>query len=191
MRLLLTFLFASLAMAQDLRSPDSFNDISDRAERSRALFKEAGRVLTSPRCLNCHPRGDSPHQLDIRQIHYPRVVRGPADNGVPAMQCAACHQDRNLELARVPGAPKWHLAPRSMAWDGVSLPAICSQLKDPKRNGGRTLEQIVDHSAHDELVHWAWAPGWDRNPAPGTQEKFGALMAAWVESGAECPREGD
>ena len=30
----------------------------------------------------------------------------------------------------------------------------------------------------------------DREPAPGTQEQFGAIVAAWVNTGAECPAEG-
>ena len=55
------------------------------------------------------------------------------------------------------------------------------------RNGGKSLAQIVDHSQHDALVAWGWAPGGDREPAPGSQAQFGALVAAWVESGAECP----
>jgi hypothetical protein len=77
-----------------------------------------------------------------------------------------------------------------MAWDGKAPRAICEQLKDPKRNGGKTLAQIAHHNAHDELVAWGWRPGADREPAPGTQKQFGALFEAWVETGAECPPEG-
>jgi hypothetical protein len=103
------------------------------------------------------------------------------------MHCDGCHQDRNLDLARVPGAPNWHLAPRIMAWVGKSPGAVCEQLKDPKRNGGRTLAQIVEHNTHDELVAWGWNPGWEREPAPGTQERFGSIIAEWVRTGAQCP----
>jgi hypothetical protein len=103
------------------------------------------------------------------------------------MKCATCHQDHNPELAKIPGAPKWHLAPLSMAWVGKNLHEICVQLKDPKRNGGRTLAEVTDHVAHDPLVGWAWHPGERRTPAPGTQERAGALIAAWVETGAQCP----
>ena len=41
--------------------------------------------------------------------------------------------------------------------------------------------------AKDELVGWAWKPGVGREPAPGTQAAFGALVKAWAESGAACP----
>ncbi|PYM55919.1 MAG: Isoquinoline 1-oxidoreductase subunit, partial [Candidatus Rokuibacteriota bacterium] len=37
------------------------------------------------------------------------------------------------------------------------------------------------------LVGWAWNPGADREPAPGTQAMFGALVKAWAASGAVCP----
>ena len=117
------------------------------------------------------------------------MVRGPAGLGVPGMECTSCHQDRNQRLTRVPGAPNWHLAPIEMAWVGRSPRQLCEQLKDPSRNGGKSLAQIVEHNAHDELVGWGWAPGADREPAPGTQQQFGALVAAWVDSGAECPEE--
>jgi len=174
--------------ATELRVVDDFLAIGDRADRSRALFAEASRVLMHPRCGNCHPDGDTPHQR-AGELHGPPVLRGPEDRGVPGNECTTCHQDKNQELARVPGAPQWHLAPLSMAWVGKSASQICNQLKDPKRNGGKTLAQIVDHSAHDALVGWGWKPGHGREPVPGTQERFGALVAAWVDTGAECPPE--
>lgn len=173
----------------DLRAPEAFAVFTDRNARSAALFVEATRVMFHPRCKNCHPDGDSPVQGDAGRLHDPPVFRGPKDEGIPALECGSCHQDENVELARVPGAPKWHLAPRQMAWVNRTPRALCEQLKDRKRNGGRTLEQIVDHSAHDELVAWGWAPGHGRVPAPGTQARFGALMEAWRKDGAVCPPE--
>lgn len=121
--------------------------------------------------------------------HQPPVTRGPEGHGVVGMECEGCHQDRNLPLARVPGAPGWHVAPREMAWVGKSPRHICEQMKDSKRNGGKSLAQIVEHNAHDKLVAWGWDPGHGREPAPGTQEQFGAIVAAWVQTGAECPSE--
>src|SRR3954453_9849055 len=103
---------------QKLSEAASFSSIADRAERSRALFLEASRVFLHPRCANCHPDGDTPAQgMDMR-VHDPPVLRGAGDDGVVAMRCTGCHQDHNLELARVPGAPHWQLAPRKMAWVG-------------------------------------------------------------------------
>ncbi len=173
----------------ELRAVADFSAIADREARSLALFTEAARVIMHPRCVNCHPDGDTPYQGMTLALHEPPVVRGPENNGVPGNECTTCHQERNQELTRVPGAPKWHVAPRVMAWVGKSAAHICNQLKDTKRNGGKSLAQIAEHSAHDELVAWGWSPGANREPAPGTQEQFGALVAAWIDSGAECPEE--
>jgi len=173
--------------ASELRAVEAFASIADRAMRSKALFLEASRVMLHPRCANCHPADDSPRQGDDGALHDPPVVRGEDDRGVTAMRCSACHQEANLELARVPGAREWRLAPKGMAWVGRSPASICAQVKDPARNGGRSLAKIVDHAANDPLVAWGWAPGHGRTPAPGDQERFGALVAAWVETGAACP----
>ncbi len=103
------------------------------------------------------------------------------------MRCSSCHQQANFDPARIPGHPEWHLAPREMAWEGKTLGEICAQIKDPARNGGRSLEELVHHIGTDTLVGWAWAPGFGRLPAPGTQKQAGALVEAWVKAGAVCP----
>src|SRR6476620_9278392 len=61
-RVVAAVLFAFVAVAvqaraDDLRSPADFASIANPAERARALFTEAGRVLQHPRCINCHPGG--------------------------------------------------------------------------------------------------------------------------------------
>ena len=170
-----------------LKSPSDFTGISDPTERSRALFAEMGKVIASPRCQNCHPVGQRPSQGDDMHPHLPLVVRGADDQGAIAMRCATCHQVANFEPAGVPGAPKWHVAPIAMAWQGKSLGQVCEQIKDPARNGKRTLAQIHDHMANDALVGWGWHPGGARAPAPGTQKQFGMLVAAWIQTGAACP----
>jgi len=184
---LLAVTSASFAFAQDLRAPEAFSSITNPAERSRALFTEAGRVLQHPRCLNCHPVSDRPLQGNDSHPHSPLVVRGADDKGATGMRCTTCHQAANFEPSGVPGHPMWHVAPASMAWETKSLGQICAQIKDPSRNGGKNLAAIHEHMAHDSLVGWAWMPGGNRVPAPGTQAQLGALIAAWIESGAACP----
>lgn len=181
---------AASGMAQDrraLRPASDFTGIADPAQRSVALFEEAGKVLLHPRCVNCHPAGDRPTQGNDGHPHQPRVTRGPDGHGVTAMRCQTCHQAANFDPGGVPGNPKWALAPIEMAWQGKSLGEICAQIKDPARNGGHPLAEIVEHMAHDSLVGWAWSPDTGREPAPGTQAALGALIAAWVDSGAACP----
>jgi hypothetical protein len=185
---LLVVLAAAPVQALDLRSPDSFSSIGDRDARARALFAEAGKVIQHPRCLNCHPVGERPSQGIDMHPHSPLVVRGADDKGAIGMRCTTCHQGANFDASGVPGHPLWHVAPVEMAWQQRTLAQICAQVKDPRRNGGKTLAQLHEHMAHDSLVGWAWHPGAAREPAPGTQEQFGALIAAWIESGAACPR---
>ena len=170
-----------------LKPAKDFAAISDPTQRSLALFAEMGKVIESPRCQNCHPVGTRPTQGDDMHAHLPLVVRGADDQGAIAMRCATCHQAANFQPAGVPGAPKWHMAPVEMAWQGKSLAQICEQIKDPARNGKRTLAQLHDHMAHDALVGWGWHPGGARTPAPGTQQQFGELVDDWIRTGAACP----
>ena len=177
--------------ASGLAAVESFSSIQNTAERSAALFVEAGKVLQHPRCMNCHPVSRRPTQGDDMHPHIPPITSAAAMQaaGVP---CASCHQDQNMRTASagirsVPGAPHWGLAPQSMAWEGLTIGGICEQLKDPVRNGNRSLEQIRVHMSEDHLVGWAWHPGDGRTPAPGSHAEFGRLIAAWVATGAHCP----
>jgi hypothetical protein len=171
-----------------LEPASSFAGIRDEHARSLALFLEASKVISSPRCMNCHPDGDRPTQGDAMRPHQPLVVRGPAGFGVPAMRCSTCHQTTNSDDGQVPGNRNWHLAPAFLAWQGKSLGEICRLLKDPARNGGRNMAALVEHMAEDSLVGWGWHPDRGRRPAPGTQKEFGEIIQAWVASGAVCPR---
>ena len=60
-----------------LKSPADFAAIDDLSARSIALFQEAGKVIQSPRCMNCHPRTDRPTQTDAM-----RVVTGLASESI-------------------------------------------------------------------------------------------------------------
>jgi hypothetical protein len=178
---------ASQTASNALASPESFAAIADTGARSAAVFTELGKVLTHPRCVNCHPAGDRPRQGDERRLHQPPVARGIDGHGTETMRCSTCHQAANFEPGRVPGHPEWHLAPREMAWESKTVAEICDQIKDPARNGGRKVEDLIHHIGSDTLVGWAWRPGFGRTPAPGTQQEAGALVEAWVKTGAACP----
>jgi hypothetical protein len=172
-----------------LRSAASFEGIADRNARSVALFNEAGKVIQSPRCMNCHPATERPTQGDRMTPHQPLVVRGEGGMGAPGgLVCTTCHREANYDPAGVPGNPKWALAPIEMAWQGKSLGQICEQIKDPARNGGKDMAALIQHMAEDELVGWGWNPGKGRTPAPGTQKAFGDLFKAWADTGAACPK---
>src|SRR6266404_8083114 len=82
-----------------LAAPESFTAIGDADARSAAIFTELGKVLTHPRCVNCHPAGDRPHQANEGRLHQPPVERGADGRGLPAMRCSVCHQNANFDPA--------------------------------------------------------------------------------------------
>ena len=180
--------------ATELKQVAAFEGIGDEKARAVALFEEMAKVLQHPRCMNCHPRGDMPMQGDAMIPHNPPVVRYDESGfGAPGMRCTTCHGAENVQLAAVggiesmPGHEPWHLAPKSMGWIGLSVGDICRQIKDPERNGNRTLAELHEHNAKDGLVGWGWKPGEGRTPVPGTQAQFGELTQAWIDAGAHCP----
>ena len=162
------------------------------AQRNDApLFSALVPVLRHPRCLNCHASGDFPRQGDDGHQHAMNVRRGATGLGVTAEKCTTCHQDHNLAgLHMPPGAPGWRLPPAAtpMVWQGRTDGEICRQIKDPKQNGHKSLEQIVDHMTRDKLVAWAWHPGEGRNPIPMSQDEFSVKVKSWAAAGAPCPR---
>jgi hypothetical protein len=184
--------FAQTAAPASLKTPSEFQSIADQRERSRAIFAEIGKVLTHPRCMNCHPAGEHPLQGADHHEHKPVVWR--SDTGSFGTPCGECHTEQNVPLHEaagyqsIPGHPRWGVAPLSMAWEGKSIGDICRQLKDTAQNGGRDLALLQQHVATDDLVAWGWNPGPGREPAPGSQHAAGELVQAWIDSGAECPR---
>ncbi len=169
------------------------------AAGAQTASPEAGRawsqieqVLTSPRCINCHPASDRPTQTDAMRPHQMSVTRGPSDHGAPGLHCSACHQTRNNDASGVPGAPHWGLAPRSMGWVGLTSGELCRRLKDPAANGNRSVADLVKHMTEDALVLWAWQPGRngrgeERKPPPVTIAQLGEALGTWAAAGAPCP----
>lgn len=180
---------AAVSNPKTLQPVSAFAKIKNKNERAVALFNEAGKVIQSPRCMNCHPAGDRPTQTDRMRPHIPLVVRGEGGMGAAGgLACTTCHHENNFDAANVPGNAKWALAPIEMAWQGKTLGQICAQIKDKERNGGKDMAALVHHMAEDELVGWGWNPGGNRTPAPGTQKQFGELIKAWADAGAACPK---
>jgi len=151
-------------------------------------------VLSHPRCSGCHvederPRWSGEHYGGVK-VHAFNVQRGVDGSGFgdTAMRCTSCHSASNSNILHgPPGAENWHLAPVEMAWFGKTSAQICAQVKDPARNGGRTLEAIALHVREDKLVAWGWAPGKGREPAPGSAEETYQALVRWSAAGAPCP----
>lgn len=176
-----------------LKPVSAFASVADEKERSVELFVEAAKVITSPRCMNCHPATRQATQGDDLHPHVPLMYGGRYGVGLPGLPCRACHGPSNVttlaeSIASIPGNPAWGLAPASMAWQGKSVREICLQLQDQARNGGRTPAKLREHMATDSAIAWAFRPGDGRTPAPGTQAQFAALIDAWIATGAQCPQ---
>ena len=91
---------------RNARNSKSDADKKDSAESAKAFLK-VYKVLMSPRCMNCHPAGDSPLQGDDSHIHTMDVVRGPDGKGMYATKCSNCHQPTNVPGQHTPpGNPK-------------------------------------------------------------------------------------
>jgi cytochrome c5 len=177
-----TSLFTARIVSAQRAKPD--------ANAAQAAWMQVYRVLTSPRCQNCHPAGDAPLQGDDSHVHLQNVKRGKDGHGVYAMKCDTCHQERNLPGAHMPpGNPKWALPPaeHKMVFVGRSPAELCKQIKDPKQNGGRTLEQIFHHIADDDLVGWGWDPGEGRTLPPLSRTDTVAQLKIWMDGSAACP----
>jgi hypothetical protein len=185
-------MYASVALARAPSSQPSVGAATNTTAESIRLYMQMHEVLSHPRCVNCHPRDDAPKQGLDQHVHTPPITRGPQDHGPLGLSCAACHNDANYDPARVPGAPNWHLAPASMAWEGKSAGELCRSLIDRSKNGNRDLQATVKHLTEDKLVAWGWEPGIGlngkpREHVPVPKADFNSIVFAWAESGGACP----
>jgi hypothetical protein len=189
--LLLGALVLSLGLVMWASRVEATTDTTAKDKMASAAFEAMLPVLRHPRCMNCHSAGDFPRQGDDSHPHIMDVRRGPDGQGVNAVKCSTCHQEHNLAGVHMPpGAPEWGLPSPGMPmiWEGLSDRQLCELLKDPKQNGHRTVEQIVEHM-HTPLVLWGWDPGEGRTPIPYSKERFLEAVKVWAEHGAACPAE--
>src|SRR5688572_4195649 len=161
----------------------------DSVESVKA-FMTVYKVLMSPRCMNCHPSGDIPLQGDDNHLHAMFPKRGKEGKGIYAMKCSNCHQPENTAgLNTPPGNPNWHLPPADMkmVFQGRTATQLAKQLMDPKQNGHKNKEQLIEH-ADDGLVLAAWNPGEGRTLPPMSHAEFKKAWITWIEKGAYAPR---
>ncbi|MGI9400458.1 MAG: hypothetical protein ACR2O0_04315 [Rhizobiaceae bacterium] len=155
-------------------------------------------VASHPRCANCHtgesgiPMWSGPSYGKTRP-HGMNISAGESRIGAEFVACGTCHikSDRGNTVAHA--APmvnmEWQLAPAEADWFGKSSNEICQQLRDPKRNGDRTWQELAEHLDHDLILHWAWAPGGGREPAPYSLIEHINDVMAWGAAGMPCPEE--
>jgi cytochrome c5 len=153
-------------------------------------FKQVYTVLMSARCMNCHPSGNIPLQGDESLLHTMSPQRGVDGKGVYAMKCANCHQATNTPgLHTPPGNPNWHLPPADMKmiFQGKTPRQLAKQLIDPKQNGNKNMQQLIEH-ADDGLVLAGWNPGEGRTLPPMSHAAFKKAWITWLTTGAYAPK---
>ena len=196
--------FATAAFAQEPvgtgRVINDYAEGSITAEDGLASWQQFYEVASHPRCSNCHVGADnrpmwSGPSYGKTRVHGMNIQAGESRIGVEALICSTCHTtlsqadpEANAIAHMAPKvASAWQLAPVEAEWFGKSSGYICNQLKDPARNGGRTIREVAAHLDHDQILHWAWNPGGNREPAPHSlQETMDALMK-WAAAGTPCP----
>ena len=166
-------------------------------EAGLAAWQRIYAVASHPRCVNCHaivPMWSGPSYGRTRP-HAMKIDAGESRIGAESVPCKSCHVTSNRP-DRVPHAPPrigidWQLAPVAFTWFDRDSPAICAQLRDPARNGGRDGPGLVAHVVADievrAFIAWSFEPGAGREPAPGSLREHLDDMRIWTAAGMPCP----
>lgn len=198
--------FSSLAFAAEPVGTDrvlnEFEIGSISVEEGLANWQLFYEVASHPRCANCHVGADnrpmwSGPSYGRTRPHGMNINAGESRIGAETLLCSTCHTDmegmeavsNDTPHAAPRVAMTWQLAPVEAEWFGKSSAYICEQLKDPARNGERTIREVAVHLDHDLILHWAWEPGGNREPAPHSLQATMDALMKWAAAGTPCPTE--
>jgi hypothetical protein len=83
----------------------------------------------------------------------------------------------------------WHLPPANMkmVFEGRTPTQLAKQLINPKTDGNKTLQQLIEH-ADDGLVKAGWDMGEGRTTPPLSHEELKKAWITWTRSGAYAPK---
>lgn len=173
---------------------------SDQLAEGQAAWVRIHNVLSHPRCVNCHVGADNiplwtTTTSTTDRVHGMHIDAGNSRVGAATLNCNSCHQTSTRPNTVAHAAPHtgmaWRLAPLEFQWVGKSSAAICEQLRDPQRNGGRDAAGLLDHILHDAkvggFITWSFNPGPGREPPPGSMQDHLSDMVVWTEAGMPCP----
>ncbi|MCF2869493.1 hypothetical protein L0664_00315 [Octadecabacter sp. G9-8] len=193
---------ATFALAEDAAVIDPPMEGSVTVQQGLDAWSRIHDVVSHPRCANCHtgpsdrPMWSGPSFGAPRQ-HGMNIRAGESRMGLEYLQCSSCHttKDENWDNANAMphAAPRvamgWALAPMEAHWFGRTAEQICAQLRDPEQNGGRDMIELAEHLNHDLILHWAWAPGGGREPAPYSLQEHVDDLLDWGVAGMPCPQD--
>jgi len=199
---LLALIVTVSAQAETKRVINEFPLGSVSRAEGLAYWQKFYEVASHPRCVNCHVGADnipmwSGPSYGKTRPHGMKINAGPSRVGAETVPCTSCHTTQaktNAKTNELPHSPPkvamaWALPPVEAAWFGKSSAYICKQLKDPNRNGDRTIKEVAGHLDHDLVLHWAWNPGGDRQPAPYSLQESMDFLMKWAAAGTPCPTE--
>ncbi|SLN31548.1 hypothetical protein PSA7680_01522 [Pseudoruegeria aquimaris] len=169
-------------------------------EEGLAAWGRIYEVASHPRCANCHtgesdrPMWSGPSYGKARP-HGMNIRAGESRIGAEHILCSTCHTTKDEDWSNANAVPhaaprvaaEWQLAPVEADWFGRSSVEICRQLRDPERNGDRDMLELAAHLDHDLILHWAWAPGGGREPAPYSLQEHVNDILTWGVAGMPCP----
>ena len=168
-------------------------------EQGLEAWQRVFEVASHPRCANCHvgesdrPMWSGPSYGKTR-YHGMNIQAGESRIGIETVPCSTCHTTKLEDWKAADTVPHsaprvnmdWMLAPIEADWFGKDTDFICQQMRDPERNGGRTFEELAEHLGHDVILHWAWEPGGNREPAPYSLQDHINDLLAWGVAGQPC-----
>lgn len=171
-------------------------------EQGLQAWSRIYEVTSHPRCANCHtgesdrPMWSGPSYGKTR-VHGMNIQAGKSRVGAKYLLCSTCHttksenwQNANTTPHSAPRvATSWALAPVEAHWFGRSSEQICAQLREPLTNGNRSMLEIAEHLNHDLILHWAWAPGGGREPAPYSLQEHVNDILTWGVADTPCPQD--
>lgn len=191
---------ATAALAAETVVIDPPTEGSVTAEQALEAWSRIYEVTSHPRCSNCHvgadhrPMWSGPSFGDPRK-HGMNIRAGDSRIGAETILCATCHTTKSEDWENANTTPhaaprvatEWQLPPVEFEWFGKSAVEICTQLRDPERNGDRTFMEIATHLDHDIILHWAWNPGGGREAAPYSLQEHVNDILIWGVGGMPCP----
>lgn len=159
-------------------------------------------VASHPRCSNCHtgpsdrPMWSGPSYGKTR-VHGMNIQAGNSRIGAETILCSTCHTNKSEDWDNANTTPhaaprvamNWALAPTEAHWFGRTTQQICEQLRNPETNGDRDILEIAEHLNHDLILHWAWEPGGNREPAPYSLQEHVNDILAWGVADTPCPQD--
>lgn len=173
------------------------------AAQDDAALREAGlaawdriyAVASHPRCTNCHVGAqDAPMWEGLSYgagaRHGMNIQAGESRIGAESIPCRACHVTSDRANTRAHAAPHileaWRLPPVELDWLDETSADLCGALRDPDRNDGFEIADLVAHVQSSPFVAWGFTPGAGRSAPAGNVESLAQDIAAWGEAGAPC-----